>query len=225
MWIKKYLTLCACASACILSAQAPLGNLKPMTEAEIRNYEYLANNGLLEPKEPRLKREVATKKLETIYKTFVDVQVPRTLDEYVEKKTSQLPTRSMILVHAREFKNLVTNPELPEVTGYSVQWFRKVGNAVVALDGYHTKIMDAVVARYPKGYSEAYHFYRLTVDDLEKLLRNPEKLGAVELRRIKATNTAARKRQYDLLDRRYKNTMRLKEQAERKNRGQQGAGR
>ena len=224
MSIKKYLVFCSCLTAGFLAAQTQMTNLKPMTEAELRNYEYLANNGMLDPKDPRLKREVATKKLETIYKTFVTAEVPQTLDEYVEKKTSQLPTHSLILVHARDFKSLVANPELQEVTGYSLQWFRKVGNAVVALDGHHTKIMDMVVARRSKGYAEAYHFYRLAVEDLEKLLRNPEKLSPTELRKIKNANTLARKRQYDLLDRRYKYTMKLKDQAERKNRGQQGAG-
>ena len=225
MLIKTYIILAACVFSTAVFAQTQQVRYKPMTEREIKNYEYQLNQGLLDPKVPRLKRQEMTKLMEEIYVRFVDIQIPSTAKECADHSKLKIPTSPVILMYANRLKRLIAERELQEVSGYKLSWFKNVGNAMVKLNGYHTKLKDCVIGGNEKKYKEVYHFYRLETAELEKILRNPETLSPREKRIIEAQNTAARKKEYTLLENRYHYTMKLKDDMERKQRNRQGAGR
>lgn len=203
MLIKKLLIAAICSAAVIGFSQNRTGNLKPMTDREFAEYEYRYNNNTLDPRKPVLPEDYYKSVLNEIVEKFLSAKVPKTVKEYRKLGTSELPSRNKILGSARKLKQLTDNPELQEVSGYQLAWFRKVGNALIKLERYQKRMVDAVIGNNEKAYQQLYYFYCLDIADLKKLLENPEKLSLRDRRIIANKNTAERRKVYDLMKQRY----------------------
>lgn len=225
MLIEKITVFLFFFTCTVLFAQQQTGNIpvKPMTAAEMKSYEAMVGTPFLEPSEPRLKKETVVALLQEIHKTFVQAEVPESLQKYLEKGTSQLPSRNQILVAANHLKTMITDPELQEVTGYDIEWFRKIGTALVGLDGYHNRIMKAVNLQNEEAFNKYFYAYNLQVRQLNDFMQKPEKLKPAQYRKVKAANTSMRKKKYDLMERRYQYTVRQQENAEQNKNRRQGA--
>jgi hypothetical protein len=160
MWIKKNcIIVLLLLAAGFVSAQNQnqnrYRNITPMKDSELKAYEKIMGTDAVNPYVPRLQRATVVKLLEELHKTFVQSNVPETLDLYLKNGSNQIPTKSRILYHANKLKTFIADPELQEVSGYHLDWFRNVGNTMVALGEYHAYFIHAVNSRN----ADAIRFY------------------------------------------------------------------
>ena len=209
MLIKKTFAIFLFASASLLAAQS----IKPMTDEEFSYYEFMMRNNMADDYGKPTLQEDAWKKLrEDINAQIIDAKVPKTIDGWKVKGEVQVPSRNQIRLLAFRLRTLIANPELEEVTGLKLQWFKSIGNGFIVLENFQKKMIAAVEQGRKDEYGKLYYSYMLNVGKLKKLLDNADswKLPKKDLAMIKKKNSDMRRKKLTELARRYEYTRKLK---------------
>lgn len=208
MLIKKSFAIFLFVSASLLAAQS----IKPMTEGEFSYYESMLRSGQADNyRKPTLQKDVWEKLLTDIKAQIIEAKVPKTIDGWMVKGEVQIPSRNKIRLLAFRLRTLIANPELEEITGQKLQWFKNIGNSFIVFEHYQNKMIAAVEQRNKKEYGNLYYSYMLNVNKLKKLLDNSDswKLTRKELSLIQTKNSKSRKMKLDVLAKRYDYTRKL----------------
>ncbi len=104
----------------------------------------------------------------------------------------------------KSFQQMLSHPDLEEVTGKRLRWFIKIGKAL----NTYSAIVDKMEYAYMGGNAELYKSaateFSQNNGPLKELLKKPEKIPASQLEAIKAKNIQRRKmeiqKQIRLLD-------------------------
>ena len=209
MLIKKTIAIFLFASASLLAAQS----IKPMTDEEFSYYEFMIRNGQADDYgKPTLQKDVWEKLLKDINAQIIDAKVPKTIDGWKVKGQVQVPSRNQIRLLAFRLRKLIADPELEEVTGQKLQWFKSIGNGFIVLEKFQKKMIAAVEQGRKEEYGNLYYSYMLNVGKLKKLLDNADswKLSKRELAPVKKKNSDMRRKKLTELARRYEHTRKLK---------------
>jgi hypothetical protein len=149
---------------------------------------------------------------EDINAQIIDAKVPKTIDGWKVKGEVQVPSRNQIRLLAFRLRKLIADPELEEVTGQKLQWFKSIGNGFIVLENFQKKMIAAVEQGRKEEYGKLYYSYMLNVGKLKKLLDNDDswKLSKRDLAPIKKKNSDMRRKKLTELARRYEYTRKQK---------------
>ena len=211
MLIKKTIAILLFVSASLLAAQS----IKPMTEDEFSYYEFMLRNGQADNyRKPTMQKDVWEKLSGDIRAQIIDAKVPKTIDGWKVKGEVQVPTRNQIRLFAFRLRTLIADPELEEVTGLKLQWFKNIGNGFIVFEHYQNKMIAAVEQRNKKEYGNLYYSYMLNVNKLKKLLDNSDswKLLRKEQLQIQKKNSEMRRKKLNELAQRYEYTRKMRKE-------------
>lgn len=215
MLTKRIIAIFLLASAAALSAQG----IKRMTDNEFQYYEYLLRTGQANNyRKPDMDKDVWRNFLNDLISQVIEAKVPKSVNAWREKKDSQVPSRNKIRLLAFRLRRLTDNPELEEVSGQKLQWFKNIGNLFIELENYQNLMIRAVERGRNDDYLILCQKYKTYTEKLKKLLddRDEWKLSRKELNAIQKKNSAVRKKKYDELEMRYKYTRKLKDEEEQR---------
>ena len=211
MLIKKSFTILLFVSASLLAAQS----IKQMTEDEFSYYEFMLRNGQADNyRKPTMQKDVWEKLSGDIRAQIIDAKVPKTIDGWKVKGEVQVPTRNQIRLFAFRLRTLIADPELEEVTGLKLQWFKNIGNGFIVLENFQKKMIAAVEQGKKDEYGNLYYFYMQNVNKLKKLLDNSDswKLLRKEQLQIQKKNSEMRRKKLNELAQRYEYTRKMRKE-------------
>ncbi len=104
----------------------------------------------------------------------------------------------------KSFQQMLSHPDLEEVTGKRLRWFVKIGKALNTYSAIVNKMEYAYMGGNADLYKNAVNEFSQNNGPLKELLKKPEKIPASQLEAIKAKNIQRRKmeiqKQIRLLD-------------------------
>lgn len=142
-------------------------------------------------KDPRLPSfsPVRTERItKLMQKEFVEFDFPARLADL-----KKMPTPLYLRAVAKQYSDLLKDPEVEEATGISLQWFNKVGQDFVALYKPLNAIYQARKRMNSLHYASDVREYRKQAEILEKTLRRPIRIPASQLEQLKDRNIVKRK--------------------------------
>lgn len=142
-------------------------------------------------KDPRLPSfsPVRTERItKLMQKEFVEFDFPARLADL-----KKMPTPLYLRAVAKQYSDLLKDPEVEEATGISLQWFNKVGQDFVALYKPLNAIYQARKRMNSLHYASDVREYRKQAEILEKTLKRPIRIPASQLEQLKDRNIVKRK--------------------------------
>lgn len=142
-------------------------------------------------KDPRLPSfsPVRTERItKLMQKEFVEFDFPARLADL-----KKMPTPLYLRAVAKQYSDLLKDPEVEEATGISLQWFNKVGQDFVALYKPLNAIYQARKRMNSLHYASDVREYRKQAEILEKTLRRPIRIPASQLEQLRDRNIVKRK--------------------------------
>ena len=213
MLTERIIVILLLVSAAALSAQG----IKRMTDEEFSYYEYQIRNGQADRyRTPKMQKDVWQKLIADINTRIIEANVPKSINGWKEKGRVQVPNRNQIRVLALRLRRLIADPELQEVSGIKLQWFKNIGNGFIVFENYQKRMIAAVEQGRKDEYAKLLYSYMLNVKKLKKLIddRDSWKLPRKELALIQKKNTEVRRKKMNELAQRYEYTRKLKKQEE-----------
>ena len=219
MLTKRFFTIFLLSSAFVLAAQG----VKPMTDEEFSYYEFMINSGQADNyRKPVMQKDVWEKLVRDINTQVIEAKIPKTIDGWKEKGKVQVPSRNQIRLLAFRLRAIISDPELPEVSGMNIQWFKNIGNGFIVLENYQKRMIAAVEQGKEKEYGDLYYSYTLSVKKLKTLINDRDKweLSRKEQALIQKKNLEMRRKKLNELAKRYEYTRKLKKDNPTKNKKQ-----
>ena len=142
-------------------------------------------------KDPRLPSfsPVRTERItKLMQKEFVEFDFPARLADL-----KKMPTPLYLRAVAKQYSDLLKDPEVEEATGISLQWYNKVGQDFVALYKPLNAIYQARKRMNSLHYASDVREYRKQAEILEKTLKRPIRLPASQLEQLRDRNIVKRK--------------------------------
>lgn len=142
-------------------------------------------------KDPRLPSfsPVRTERItKLMQKEFVEFDFPARLADL-----KKMPTPLYLRAVAKQYSDLLKDPEVEEATGISLQWFNKVGQDFVALYKPLNAIYQARKRMNSLHYASDVREYRKQAEILEKTLKRPIRIPSSQLEQLRDRNIVKRK--------------------------------
>lgn len=121
-------------------------------------------------------------------KEFVEFDFPARLADL-----KKMPTPLYLRAVAKQYSDLLKDPEVEEATGISLQWFNKVGQDFVALYKPLNAIYQARKRMNSLHYASDVREYRKQAEILEKTLKRPIRIPSSQLEQLRDRNIVKRK--------------------------------
>lgn len=199
MSIKFYgfqiLSVLIFASAMSVSGQTAIQNKQLSINEQIR---------ILYQKDPRISDFPASRfnnVMEEIKTVFAGSKISKELPKNEGPKRLKASSLKFMM---NSYKQMISHPDLEEVTGKRLRWYVKIGKALNSYLAIVQKMDYAYMGGNAELYKAAVNEFSQNNGPLNELLKKPEKIPASQMEAIKAKNIQRRKaeiqKQIRLLD-------------------------